>query len=262
MSACNAARFQALTVLSATAGTDQGKIRDHNEDAYFTDVEHGVFIVADGLGGHAGGEVAAGMVVSHLPSLLDTALSPDIPLCSPVTVKAVYQAIGTLNRLVCEAGRRQPELAGMGSTLVLALIRQGAMLMAHAGDSRAYLLHNGRLVRLTRDHSVIQEMLDAGLITPGEAAVHPSRAMVTQCIGTPGAVSPDIRCLDFRSGDRLLLCSDGLTNMIADPLIENILEQRTDLDTVSRDLLQAANDAGGEDNITAVVVGAASGRAC
>jgi len=239
-----------VTVVVA-ALSDVGKVRENNEDAWFADVERGIFIIADGLGGCAGGEVASKMVTDYLPSLFEVKLHslrfPDAAIC-------IEQAINRLNGRVRDAGREHPELSGMGSTLVLAMIRSEKMLIAHAGDSRAYLLHDGSFIRLTRDHSVIQDMLDNGLITPQEAAVHPSRAIVTQCIGTPGKVSPDIRHIDFQSGDRLLLCSDGLTNMLSDKRIATIMGQQTGLDTVSHDLVQAANDAGGEDNVTVVFV--------
>jgi len=234
----------------ASALSNVGKVRDHNEDAWFTDVDRGIFIVADGLGGCAGGEVASRIVVERLPSLLDTEQSP----YSQDASNSVEKAINKVNGIVRETGREHLELSGMGSTLVLAMIRGERMLMAHVGDSRAYLLHDGSFTRLTRDHSVIQDMLDNGLITPREAAVHPSRAIVTQCIGTSGKVSPDISHIDFQSGDRLLLCSDGLTNMHSDQDIAAILAQQTRLDTISRDLIQAANDAGGEDNVTVVIV--------
>jgi len=242
-----------VTVVVA-ALSDKGKVRDHNEDAWLADVDRGMFIVADGLGGCAGGEVASKMVTDHLPSLLDDEVDLVYPLHSQDAANSIEQAINRLNGMVREAGWEHPELRGMGSTLVLAMIRDGAMLIAHVGDSRIYLLHDGSLSRLTRDHSVIQDMLDDGLITPEEAVVHPSRAIVTQCIGTQGSVSPDIRCLDFQSGDRLLLCSDGLTNMLSDTRIATILGQQTDLDTVSHDLIQAANDAGGDDNVTVVII--------
>jgi len=238
----------------AAARSDQGKVRGHNEDAWFADVERCIFIVADGLGGCAGGEVASKMVIDRLPVLFDAELGPQYPLHSLETVNSVEKAINKLNGIVREAGRKHLELSGMGSTLVLAMIRGERILIAHVGDSRAYLLHDGSFIRLTRDHSVIQDMLDDGLITPQEAAVHPSRAIVTQCIGTSGRVSPDISHIDFQSGDRLLLCSDGLTNMLSDQDIASILGQQTGLDTVSRDLIHAANDAGGEDNVTVVIV--------
>jgi len=244
-----------MTVMAA-ARSDKGKVREHNEDAWFADVDRGIFIVADGLGGCAGGEVASRIAVERLPSLLDTEQSLHFQDASD----SVEKAINKLNGIVREAGREHLELSGMGSTLVLAMIRDKRMLIAHVGDSRVYLLRDGQLTRLTRDHSVIQDMLDDGLITPEEAAVHPSRAIVTQCIGTPGVVNPGIRYLYFQSGDRLLLCSDGLSNMLSDQDIAAILSQQTSLDTISRDLVHAANDTGGEDNVTVVIVEAVSKR--
>jgi len=152
--------------LRVAAQSDKGKVRDHNEDSWFTDVDRGIFIVADGLGGCAGGEVASRMIVEHLPSLLDTVTHP---LHSPETANSVEKAINKLNGIVLEAGREHLELSGMGSTLVLAMIRDKRMLIAHVGDSRVYLLRDGQLTRLTRDHSVIQDMLDDGLITPEQS---------------------------------------------------------------------------------------------
>jgi len=243
-----------LSGILVSGQTDRGRVRDHNEDAWFADADLGLFIVADGLGGHAGGEVASDMVVRLLPSLLEAELGPVSALEAAETAKGIERAIERLNRLVCDRGLNQPELSGMGSTLVLAIIRKGRLLIAHVGDSRGYLLRNGRLSRLTRDHSLIQELLDNGSITPAEAAVHPYRAVVTQCIGIPGRLNPAFRHLQLHAGDRLLLCSDGLTNMLDDLLIADILGRDADAATVSHDLIQAANDAGGVDNITVVVV--------
>jgi len=234
----------------ASALSDVGKVRDHNEDAWFADEDRGIFIVADGLGGCAGGEVASRIIVERLPSLLDTAQSLPFQDAS----NSVGKAINKLNGIVREAGRERLELSGMGSTVVLAIVQSGKALIAHVGDSRIYLLRDDQLMRLTRDHSVIQDMLDNGMVTPQEAAVHPSRAIVTQCIGTPGVVNPDIRRIDFQSGDKLLLCSDGLTNMLSDQDIAAILAQQTGLDAISGDLIQAANNVGGEDNVTVVIV--------
>ena len=250
----NDGAIQSARRLCASSASDRGTIRNHNEDAWFAAVDRGLFIVGDGLGGHAGGEVAAAMVVKHLPTLLDDALDFTLPLHVPESAIFLENAINKLNRMICDAGQDHPELAGMGSTVVLAMIQSGELLIAHVGDSRAYLLRDSQLERLTKDHSAVQVMLDDGLISPDEAVVHPSRSIVSQCIGSPRTVTPSIRCLNFQNEDRLLLCSDGLTNMLADQRIEGILKRQADVDTVSRDLIQAAIDAGGEDNVTVVVV--------
>jgi len=142
-----------LQKLRVVAQSNEGKVRDHNEDAWFADVDRGIFIVADGLGGCAGGEVASRIVIERLPSLFDT----EQPQHSQDASNSLEKAINKLNGIVCEAGREHLELSGMGSTLVLAMIRGERMLIAHVGDSRAYLLHDGSFVRLTRDHSVIQK---------------------------------------------------------------------------------------------------------
>ncbi len=235
--------------IEAAASSDCGRVRENNEDAWFLDVERGIFIVADGLGGHAGGEVASRMAVSTLPSLLSECPPPE----DPDTVRTVSEAVLRTNRIICDEGMRRPHLAGMGSTLVLALIRGCRLVLAHVGDSRAYLLRGGNLQHLTRDHSIVQELLDARRITQEQAAMHPARAVVTRCLGIPGDAEPEIRCMALQEGDRLLLCTDGLTNMLPDEDIAALLARRLP-DAACEALVAAANEAGGEDNITVVVV--------
>lgn len=237
-------------VLRAGVLTDRGRVHAHNEDACLADLERGLFAVADGVGGQPAGDVAARVTVEHLPGLIDRALSRqrDDPGA------AIVQAIVDLSDIVQAEARATPERSGMASTVVLALITDDVAHVAHVGDSRAYLARDGQLFRLTDDHSLAAELVQSGVITAEEANSHPYAHSITQAIGLPNTPQPGVQELGLEPGDRLLLCSDGLTDMVAEADIGAILTSGGDIDATSRSLIDAANAAGGKDNISVVVV--------
>ena len=234
--------------------SDKGRLRENNQDAWFADPRQGLFIVSDGMGGHAGGEVASNIVVQALPPLLDYKFQD---LTKPTATDAAHllvAAIRELSEQVLTESRNHPTLAGMGATLVLCLVMGQQVVIGHLGDSRAYLLRNHELQRLTRDHSIVQILLDSGEIDEKEAATHPARGQITRAVGMPGVALPDTQIMDMVSGDKLLLCCDGLTDMLTDQKITRILSNSDTPEAACRYLVDAANQAGGRDNITTVVL--------
>lgn len=226
------------------ARTDVGRMRDHNEDSVWP-VEDGasteaiVAGVADGMGGHAGGEVAS-----------STALETAVTVGGDPAVR-----VRAANLAVVDAARERPRLSGMGTTLTLATFDpDGDLDIAHVGDSRAYLLRDGDIEQVTTDHSYVGEMISAGRLSPEEAETHPYRSVLTRAVGLDPTVDVDTYGVVLEAGDRVLLCSDGLTTMIGDDAIAEILEENRDLGRVADALVTAANEAGGVDNITVVVV--------
>jgi protein phosphatase len=225
--------------------TDVGRVREHNEDSVVPEPGTGVVsrrlvaAVADGMGGHAAGEIASRAAIEAATSMRG----------SPV------RRVQAANLAVIEAAALQPRLAGMGTTLTLAMITtDGAVDLGHVGDSRAYRFSDGVLEKITTDHSYVAEMIEAGQLTPKEAEDHPYRSVVTRAIGLDPAVVVDSHELKLSSGDRFLLCSDGLTSMVDDSSIRSILESSALSEDAATALIDAANLAGGADNISVVVV--------
>jgi protein phosphatase len=234
--------------------TDRGRLRPENQDRWFADDRRGLFIVADGMGGGPAGGVAAQIVVDALPPLLAQGLADASSLEEPDAIPAVRAILEHLSDRIRAETRGQPGLAGMGATVVLAIVRGGQAVIAHMGDSRAYLCRNGRLARLTRDHSLIELLLECGEITPEQAADHPARGQVTRFVGMPEASLPEARLVPLKPGDRLLLCTDGLSGMVGDAGLLSILDETPEASQACRRLIAAANEAGGKDNITALIV--------
>ena len=220
------------------ARTDVGRVREGNEDSYM--VREPLFAVADGMGGHQGGEVASKLALDTLRETTDGT--------------ALAQAVQDANRAVFEQAGRDPALAGMGTTLTAFLADGDTLRLAHVGDSRAYLLRDGVLQRITTDHTVVEGLVEKGELTAQEATIHPQRSILTRAIGVDGEVQVDQASIQPRPGDRLLLCSDGLTGMVDEADIQRILEEYADPQAAAEALVDAANEAGGQDNITAVVV--------
>jgi protein phosphatase len=240
--------------LQAACLTVRGLVREENQDACAADVKRGIFVIADGVGGEAGGAVAAQAVVSILPdSVLERVAS--LPKTTEEGIaEALKSAIADLGNKLREHTANEPQLRGMSSTVVLALVRGKSVYVAHAGDSRAYVLERGKLRQLTRDHSLVAVMLELGQITPEQARVHPHRSRITRCVGMEGSVVADVLRVPVKPGCRLLLCTDGLTGMISDDVIARILKQTKSCKAACRRLVDAANRAGGADNITALIV--------
>lgn len=247
--------------LSAFGITDVGQKRRHNEDAYLLDVERGLFVVADGMGGHAAGEVASRITVESIQEYL--ALRDDEGENTwPYGFNNRYSMEGNLlttaikkaNERVIRAVQNRPELKGMGTTVVAALFDAERATLVHVGDSRGYLFRRGDLRRLTNDHSWVQEQVNAGILTPEEASSHPLKNVVTRALGGSPNVLPDLLEVPFEAGDSFLLCSDGLTGMMADDEINAILASEGLAESRVRALVDLANDRGGVDNITVLLV--------
>ncbi len=221
--------------------TDIGCVREHNEDSLV--VAPPLFAVADGMGGHAAGEVASEIAVRSL--------AHDAP--HEADTEALGTAVVTANHAVIEAARQKGR-SGMGTTLTAAVLDGERLALAQVGDSRAYLLHNGRLQQLTRDHSLMADMIEAGELTAEEARVHPQRSVITRALGSDPGMQPDLYEINVAAHDRLLLCSDGLTTMLEDKQIERILNRTHDPQRCASILVNEAIGAGGYDNVTVVVV--------
>ena len=221
--------------------TDIGCLRDHNEDSLV--VTPPLFAVADGMGGHAAGEVASEIAVRVLSEL-----APEHP-----DGEALGRAIEEANRAVIQAAREGRGRQGMGTTMTAAMLEGERLVIAKVGDSRAYLLHQGKLQQLTRDHSLMADMIEAGQLTPEEARTHPQRSVITRALGSDAHLHPDIYEINVETGDRLLICSDGLSGMIFDDQIENTLRRVQDPQRCASQLVNEAIAAGGHDNVTVIV---------
>ena len=221
--------------------TDIGCLRDHNEDSLV--VTPPLFAVADGMGGHAAGEVASEIAVRVLSEL-----APEHP-----DGEALGRAIEEANRAVIQAAREGRGRQGMGTTMTAAMLEGERLVIAQVGDSRAYLLHQGKLQQLTRDHSLMADMIEAGQLTTEEARTHPQRSVITRALGSDAHLHPDIYEINVETGDRLLICSDGLSGMIFDDQIENTLRRVQDPQRCASQLVNEAIAAGGHDNVTVIV---------
>jgi protein phosphatase len=235
--------------LSSFAGSDVGLVRSGNEDSYLCG--RTVFAVADGLGGHQGGEVASAAAVEPLAALDGRGFADP-----GEAAEALAVAIRQANTAILDQAAGNPELWGMGTTLTAAALAGDRRLqLAHVGDSRAYLLRDGALDQLTTDHTVVGELVRRGRLTPGQAAVHPDRSILTRAVGLDPTVPVDLPDpLELHPGDQVLLCSDGLTEAVGDDRIADLLSTATDGDAACRSLIDAANAAGGPDNITVVLI--------
>ncbi|MBV8995112.1 MAG: serine/threonine-protein phosphatase [Pseudonocardiales bacterium] len=236
---------------ACAALSHRGLVRESNQDRFFIDPDRGIYIVADGMGCLPGGAVAAQLVVDHLPRLLTQRLQDNDDLGEECTPRLACSAITELNLAV---RHRHGISQGMGTTVVLAWISGAHALIGSLGDSRAYLLHQRRLTRLTTDHCLAELLLHSGDLTSDQAAKHPTRRQLTRYVGMDGDATPDAQVITLASGDRLLLCTDGLTTMVADRQIEAILKDQRNPDAVCRVLIDTANTADGNDNITVIVI--------
>ena len=222
-------------------GSDLGRQRQGNEDNFF--VRSPLFVVADGMGGAQAGEVASEIAVRSF----DGGLPSGPPSDGLVTV------IEGANRRIHDRSRSDAGQAGMGTTVTAAYVGESDVTIAHVGDSRAYVLRDGELVRLTRDHSLVGELVARGKLTEEQAEAHPQRSVITRALGPEPDVEVDVQTYNARAGDLFLLCSDGLTSMVHEPQLKPIVEGGGPLERIGRDLIAAANEAGGRDNITVVL---------
>jgi protein phosphatase len=238
------------TARTSFAGrTDIGKRRSRNEDTFGMFPSLGLFVVADGMGGAAAGEVAASMFVGGLSDRLSRGRHPRYS--KPETLIAAVRAV---NQEINTAARRNRHLAGMGTTFAALLLVSDGILIAHVGDSRVYRLRAGHLEQLTEDHTLANEYVRAGVLAPERVATFPQRHIITRAIGRRTEVEVDVSCDAPQPGDVYLICSDGLHGEVNDETIRVLLEEQTDLDEAVEHLVDQANARGGSDNITAVVV--------
>jgi serine/threonine protein phosphatase PrpC len=230
-----------LHVVEHFSLTDVGRQRSANEDAYF--VDDPVYAVADGMGGARAGEVASKNAVDQLAGLGGDSVSE----------KELAAAVEQANRRIHELSRQDESLEGMGTTVTAVSVGDGEISIAHVGDSRAYRLREGELEKLTHDHSLVDEMVRAGKLTPEEAEVHPQRSIITRALGPEATVEVERMTYPARTGDVYLLCSDGLTTMVPEDALAAVLRGRSSLQQAGTELVKAANEAGGRDNITVVL---------
>lgn len=254
--------------LTAFGLTDVGRKRKHNEDAYLLDAERGLFVVADGMGGHAAGEVASRLTVESIQEFI-AGTEDDHDNTWPFGYNNRYSvdgnrlstAVERANEKVMRAVVNRPELKGMGTTVVAALFDEKRATLVHVGDSRAYLYRDSELRRLTDDHSWVQEQVNAGILSEEEARSHPLKNVVTRALGGGAHVAVDLIEIPVGDGDRFLLCSDGLTGMVSDDEITEALSSSRSLEQIVRGLIDLANERGGVDNITAITVEVRNGEA-
>ncbi|HSP35007.1 MAG TPA: Stp1/IreP family PP2C-type Ser/Thr phosphatase [Thermoanaerobaculia bacterium] len=248
--------------MKASGLTHVGRQRQHNEDAFLVEPDARLFLVADGMGGHAAGEIASRIAVDSISEFILHTKEDDgtWPHAYDESLKRatnrLMAAVRMANTRVLEAMRKDARLRGMGTTVVACLgDDNGTMSVAHVGDSRAYLIRDDTLARITNDHSWVFEQVQAGMLTEAEAEKHPLRNVITRALGGALSVNPDASEIDCRPGDLYLLCSDGLTGMVPeDQILELITANADDLEKACRQLIDVANEHGGLDNVTAILV--------
>ena len=226
--------------------TDVGRLREVNEDAYL--VEEPLFVIADGMGGHVAGDVASSTAIEAISAHLDE--------ITPTDPQTLAQLVRYANSAVWSKAQSDASLSGMGTTCTLIYVDEGRAHVAHVGDSRAYRLRDGELEQLTEDHTLVGRLVREGRLPAEEADRHPQRNVITRVLGIDADVSVDLTAIELVDGDRLLLCSDGLTSMMRESDIAETLNEEADAQSAADHLVDAANRAGGEDNITVVVVDA------
>jgi protein phosphatase len=238
----------AVVHYTASALTDRGRKRPSNEDAFGLSVEHGVYVVCDGMGGAAAGEVASTLAVAEMMQWLTQR-----PRSSPLPIEAA-EAVTAANEAIFSRSQRNQNLNGMGTTLVALLVEDRHALMVNVGDSRGYRLRDSHLEQITLDHSLVEEQIRLGQMSPQEALRSPLKNVITRALGTQSVVTPDIFELETEPGDLFLLCSDGLIREVPDSHLESLLCLDSTLEEMCTRLVDAANEAGGHDNITCLLV--------
>ncbi|MDE3200239.1 MAG: Stp1/IreP family PP2C-type Ser/Thr phosphatase [Acidobacteriota bacterium] len=234
----------------AAAVTDRGRKRPSNEDAFGYSVEDGVFLVCDGMGGAAAGEVASSLAVDEILKHLDHTNG----LGKLTPPRAAEQAISAANDAIYDRAQRNRKLSGMGTTMVALVTREKQAWLLNIGDSRGYRLRNGSLEQVTLDHSLVEEQVRLGRMSHAEALRSPLRNVITRALGTQNRVTPDIFEMEIEAGDVFLLCTDGLTRELTDKDIEMILHTEPTLEDACNRLVEDAKKAGGHDNITCLIV--------
>jgi protein phosphatase len=242
------------------SAVDTGRARSNNEDSVAVEESAGLAVLADGMGGYNAGEVASGMLTSFIKTELGRWLQEAGESATDAEVRrAMDICVDNANRAIFNAANSNPQYAGMGTTLVLSVFRDNRLLVGHVGDSRAYRLRGGKLQQITRDHSLLQEQIDAGLITPEQAAFSANKNLVTRAVGVEDTVLLETHLHEVLPGDLYLMCSDGLSDMLDDEAIAHVLQMHDSVTAAGSALIDAANDAGGKDNIAVVLVRAQGG---
>jgi len=236
------------------ADTHKGKSREENEDRFALEPETGLFVVSDGMGGHRGGKLAANIVTEDLPAMIETKLAALRSSNSRAIRRLFKKTITQQSRQLQMEANSESGYKGMGATLVMLLIKSRRAFIANLGDSRLYRLRKGRLHQLSRDHSVVSELVEKGKIEPEQTQDHPFSGQLTGYVGMEDKVTPFICSFTIQKNDRFLLCTDGLTDMLKERAISAVLKRRKDPQSAAEVLVEQANAAGGYDNITAVVI--------
>ena len=236
--------------------TDEGLVRDHNEDYISWQQEMGLVILADGMGGHNAGEVASELAVSSVNEALEDILSPEVKdTCDMDFKEVVHESIVFANDEINLHAKTHPECKGMGTTIVMALFHNESVILASVGDSRIYRFRKGELEQVTTDHSLVQEMIDNGYMSEEEAMSSTNRNLITRALGIAEDVKVDVAQKEIEKDDIYLLCSDGLSDMINDELIfSTLVKTRQDLKRASEELVRQAKEHGGHDNVSVILV--------
>ncbi len=247
--------------IRSAGGSDVGRVREQNEDSYLIAEEAGLYVVADGMGGHLGGQMASKIAVKTVHEQVDGVSNEIVagadtdPLESSPVPRLLALAVRQACAAIYKAAQEDPELSGMGTTCTAMLVHAGRAFIAHVGDSRCYLQRGDRILQVTDDHSLVNEQIKAGLITREQARSSRLKNIITRSVGFERDVAVDTYALPLEIGDRLLMCSDGLTNFVDDTEIGLALAT-LELDKVSQRMIDLANERGGDDNITVVTVAA------
>jgi PPM family protein phosphatase len=254
-------RMTLSTALQQASLTDPGRVRDHNEDCIEARPEIGLYVLADGMGGYNAGEVASGMATSLISDGLQETWRPrDVDRLGREEAKAlseklIVEQVARANSAIFTTSQNNPECAGMGTTLVVCLFYDNFLTVAHIGDSRLYRLRGDVMEQVTRDHSLLQEQLDSGLITVEEAKLSQNKNLVTRALGIDPTVETEVHVYETQPEDIYVLCSDGLSDMVEDEEIRlTLITLKTNPTLTVQQLVQAANDNGGRDNISAMLV--------
>jgi len=240
--------------------THVGRQRQHNEDSYLVADEAKLFLVADGMGGHAAGEIASRIAVDSISEFILHTKEDDGTWPHAYdehykrSTNRLMAAVRLANTRVLEAMRKDARLRGMGTTVVACLAEGDTLSVAHVGDSRAYMIRDNQLQRITNDHSWVFEQVQAGMLTEAEAEKHPLRNVITRALGGALQVNPDASEIEVKEGDLFLLCSDGLTGMVPEEQILKVVTEYGDLEKACQKLIDEANERGGLDNVTAILV--------
>jgi serine/threonine protein phosphatase PrpC len=251
--------------LEFAAQTDTGLLRTHNEDSLAVSLDYGLAVLADGMGGYNAGEVASGIATAVIKEVLEQQLQQlDWDATSAATRKVqqiMADAVEQANASILEAAYVEPQYSGMGTTVIAALFHHDKIMAAHVGDSRLYRLRDGVFALMTRDHSRLQEQIDAGLIDPEQARFSPHRNLITRAVGVDYGVDVEIHEHQTRPGDLYLLCSDGLSDMLSTQEISDVLNRGIDLETACDVLIKRANENGGRDNTSVILAHVRSNQA-